>query len=450
MRIRKIKDQKQLITLSVIFILFFLSYSFNTWHISTSNFYTFERSPEGLVIGKMARSQKDGVFAYGGLTGSNLIELPSGDLAEELEVSLAAQHDIYLKNKDLPEKYIPYKSQSGGHAILYSIIQSIVPGSNYFKLKVIKTLNALLTALCIVLFIGWVYRNNGFGCSIITGTLLLLSPWLNNFSHNLWWSFWNFYVPFLSALLLLEYYYNNPKKYSFWGLGLVFFFAILIKCIFSGFEYITTILLSAICPLVYYAIYDNKSAIDFIKTSFLAGLSMIVAIITAIVILILQIASVSGSINDGIQHILYSFIKRSTISESMAHESLIGNTLSDIFFKYLGGNAFGLGFLPSSFKITFGLLILIIFICSIITYLLDKKETNKAKKTNNTLIITTFFSLICPFSWLIIFKQHAAAHPHIDYIIWYIPFLLYGFVIIGNAFTIIFKKLSSHKSDKAI
>lgn len=442
MKIKKLNINKQRIFLCIAFVIFFFSFSLNCWHISSSDFYTFERSPEGLVVGKMARSAHDGIFAYGGMTGCNWITLPSGNLAEENETSLAAQHDFYLTGKSLPKIYKPYLSQSGGQAIFYSFIQKILPGSNYFKLKVIRGLNAALTALCFVLFLGWVYRNNGFVCSSATAILLLLSPWINNFAHNLWWSLWNFYIPFLSALLLLESWHLNPKKISTLKFMLVLFTAMLAKCIFSGFEYITTVMLSAFCPIVYYAIIDNESFIGFIKICFKAGLSLLFAIVAAMGILIMQIASIYGSINNGVQHILLSYLKRSSIDGTLNPEVLIGHTYKEIFMKYLGGNAFGLGFMPDNFRFGFGLLLLVICLFSVLTYFLCRFEKPTFRRSNIALIATTFSALLCPLSWLIIFKQHAAAHPHIDYIIWYMPFLLYGFIVIGKGIAIIIRRFN--------
>ena len=153
------RNKKQLLFLVVVFLALFLSYSFNFWSVSTDMFYTYERSPEGLVIGKMARSQQEGIFAYGGLTGRNRVVLENGNAEEEAQMTHSAQHDFYLTKKKLPPKYDLYKSQSGGQAILYSVVQEIVPGDNPFKLKVVRGLNAALTALCFMLLIGWVYRN---------------------------------------------------------------------------------------------------------------------------------------------------------------------------------------------------------------------------------------------------------------------------------------------------
>lgn len=443
MKIKKIEDKRQFFLLSLTFITLFLSYSVNLWHISADSFHTFERSPEGLVIGKMARSQRDGIFAYGGLTGINKVSLAWGDYADMYRASLAAQHDFYLTQKELPDEYIAYKSQPGGQSILYSSMQNIIPGDNYFKLKIIRGINAALTAICFTLFIGWVYRNCGFGSSVVTALLVLLSPWLNNFGHNLWWSFWNFYIPFLTMLLLLERNHKKPGCYSDLKILMALFAAMFAKCFFSGYEYITTVLLSAICPFVYYTIIENENFLYFIRISIKAGLSMVLGVVVSMLFLVIQIGSLNGSVNEGVQHIIQSYTKRSTITEVAVSENIIGTSFTDIFSAYFEGNAFGLGFLPDSFRCGFGLLVVIICLFAAFIYLTGRnKDSGRA---NIALLSTTLFSLLCPLSWFIIFKQHAASHPHIDYIVWYIPFLVYGFAVIGQGCESTLKQLFKKK-----
>lgn len=434
---KKMRNKKQFLFLVAVFLAFFVSYSFNFWGVSTDSFYTYERSPEGLVIGKMARSQQEGIFAYGGLTGRNRVVLENGNAEEEAQMTHSAQHDFYLTKKKLPPKYDLYKSQSGGQAILYSVVQEIVPGDNPFKLKVVRGLNAALTALCFMLLIGWIYRNVGFITAAITFLLLLLSPWVNNYGHNLWWSFWSFYIPFLTMLLLLERMNKHPQKFSFCKIGIAISVAVFAKCFFTGFEYITSTLLAVFSPVLYYCIVGDKKMGDFILFSFKVGVCMVLGVLAEMFVLVLQISSLNGSLSEGVEHIIHSYTKRTNLDVDGATENLIGEGYFDILRHYLGGDAFELGFLSNNHQFGFGILLGIICVFAFLVYLKSRKKAEEDKRTNTALLATTAFSLLGPFSWLILFKQHAASHPHIDFIVWYIPFLLYGFMVIGKGIDIL-------------
>ena len=69
---------------------------------------------------------------------------------------------------------------------------------------------------------------------------------------------------------------------------------------------------------------------------------------------------------------------------------------------------------------------------SVLLYSLSKKKDFFIKKSKIvTLIVTTWFSLLAPLSWLIMFKAAAYIHTHTNFIAFYMPFALFGFAIIG-------------------
>lgn len=424
--IREIANKKNIL-LGIFFILFVLSYTKNVFFISESDlFHGFERQPEGLVVGRLARSAQDGLFSYGGLNGVNSTrDKVSSD--EEHGHDLAAQHDLYITNAQLPPYYRAYKSQSAGQALLFGIIHKILPYDNVKKLATYRGLNAILVAFAFLLFGAWVYRNYGFTTSLITLMLIFFSPWLNMFAHNLWWVLWNFYIPFLTMLLLLEYKHNHPDKISQTKIMIGLFAAVFVKCFFSGFEFITTTLISALCPMVYYALKEQQNLKSFILDGIKYSFTMLGAIIAQMMMLITQIKFLDGHFSDGINHIIHSFTKRSEFGEADTQMSFI-----ELLTEYLQNDAFPLGFLNNNVHFYFGAIILIILIASV--WIVYKSKDNRA------LALTCICSLAAPLSWLIIFKQHSVNHMHMDYIIWYMPFILYGFCCIGVAISLFIKE----------
>lgn len=420
--------------MGIFFILFFLSYTKNVFHISEPDlFHGFERQPEGLVVGRLVRSAQDGLFSYGGLNGVN----SSDSVAMSVEAhasDLARQHDLYINHTDIPPYFRAYKSQSAGQALIMGALQKVLPFDNIHKLAFFRGINALLVALIFVLFGAWAYRNYGFLASLITLSLTFLSPWLNVFAHNLWWVLWNFYLPFLAMLLLLEYKNKCPEKISKGRIIIAVFIAVFLKCFFSGFEFITTTLISAFVPIVYYAVKEKQSLKNFICDDIRYSLAMLAGVFAQMLVLITQIKFLEGHFSDGINHILTSFVRRSEVAPTDTQLSFF-----DLIKTYLGNDAFSLGFLPNNIPIYFGVVILITILALFFIY----KQGNGLK---NPLIIATSFSILAPLSWLVIFKQHSIEHMHMDYIIWYIPFMLYAFCTVGVTISLLLSKMKKNES----
>ena len=59
----------------------------------------------------------------------------------------------------------------------------------------------------------------------------------------------------------------------------------------------------------------------------------------------------------------------------------------------------------------------------------------ETKNNFNALIITFWVSIIAPLSWFILFKSHSYIHTHMNFIVWYMPFALLGYVLLGYLFS---------------
>lgn len=425
MKLVKEINKKEILLLGVFFVAFVLSYTINIFRISEADlFHGFERQPEGLVVGRLVRSAHDGIFSYGGLTGINY-NSKSERTTEQYAADLAAQHNLYLTNENVPDSYQAYKSQSGGQGIFFSALQKISPLSNAQNLMLFRGLNALLIAFVFCFFGWWVLKSFGLATALVTLLLTLFSPWINVFSHNLWWVLWSFYLPFITMTIALSYRYKYPEKLSEVKILVLLFSSVFLKCFFTGFEFITTTLAAAVCPIVFYCYLEKKSLGQFIVFSLKASVAMILGVLTQMLVLITQIKYLEGSFSDGVNHIVHSFTKR-TVAEVVS--------LSDVIVMYFQGDVFPLGFLSNNTNFYFGVLVLIVVSVSAFLFLRGKERKMQA------LSITCLFSILAPLTWFVVFKQHSYEHPHMDYIVWYMPFLLYGFVSIGELLSFFLRK----------
>lgn len=427
----KSHNSKQILLAIPIFILLFLSFSGNVFRIADSHLFAFfDMEDEGLVIGRIEKGFRDGIFADGGFPGSYIT-------SDSLSINANRSIQRYNFINDIPNEgqFNVYKSQSGGQGILYSFLYKFLPFSNHTCLYLFKILNAALIAFVFVLFICWIYRNYSLTSAIIFSILLIISPKVIYFSHNLWWALWSFYIPFLIILLLLE---KKKKQNSVKLLDnrilFFLFLSMFLKCIFTGFEFITTTLIAALCPILYYELH--RTTINYTQTIlslFKAGVCMTLAIVAEMLVMIGQFKLLTGSFMDGINHIIYSFNK-----SSLATETTVEISLKDILFSYLNTDNM-LYLYNSAINIkTYILLIMIILAC-IVIYILNKKIRDKdMQKTNFSLIVTVFFSTLAPLSWYVIFQEHSYVHTFFDFIVLYMPLFLYGFLAIGHSLHLLY------------
>lgn len=434
-----INRQRLFVTLS--FLVLFLGFYSNLWNAARSEaFGWFDEYSECLAIGRIARADKEGVFSHGGLPGVNYdaaVVPANADIWFEVYLQ---QRPGYLSG-NVPDSYDIYKSQTGGQLTFYSMVQKVLPFDNAVRLQTFHFINAMLSALCFTLFLGWIFRNFGFISAVIVLLLVTMSSWITLFGNSLWWSLWGSYIPFITMLLVLEYNYK-VKRLSSKRILLYLFLSVFAKCLFNGYEFISTSLVCAMCPFIFYAFLERQKLKSFVPFFIKASVTCIVAVVLQIMMLIVQIKSVTGSFAVAIDYIITSYTRRSF----NADDRFAQYPYSFIFKKYLKGNAFNSDFLSQySIVIYFAYVILAVVIMSAVVYYLSRGLDELRKRLNMALLVTAAISSLAPLSWFIVFKQHSANHFHLDYIVWYMPFLLFDFVIMGEGVSLILSKFGLYK-----
>jgi len=262
---------------------------------------------------------------------------------------------------------------------------------------------------------------------------------------SLWWSVWTYFIPFLAILLLLEKRHKNPENKNDAKLFLGLFLAVFMKHLLFGFEFVTTILLAIYPPIIYYFWIEKKSFSSFIIFSIKSGFIALLAVFTQSIILFYQLSVLKGGgILDGLYHILFLYKKRGSF-ESYGDITFY-DIISKVFDNFFKTNPFN----PDLFTINniFNFLTFFLFTALvaylIYNFLIEKTFTQEKRKLTG-LFIATAFSVLCPLSWYVMFIEHAYIHFHRDVIVWYVPTMLYCFVIIGIAISLIFNRLISHK-----
>jgi hypothetical protein len=429
---------------AIVMMLLFLGFYSNSWHVAKQiEFDGFIIGADSLVIGRMLKSRQDGIFSAGGLTGAFIPysiheKWITGD-------DISKQFEAYL-NKSRLNEYSPYLSQIGGQAMIFSLIDNFLPIPPQEKLSVDYFLTSLLSALSLTLIILWFYNEFGLLIAIFAASAMVLSPLLTLFGRSLWWSIWAFYLPMAAVMEFLKRCQVSTNNY-FFKFGIVIFLSVFLKCFINGYEFITTTLIMMVTPLIYYGVRDKMTISQLLKSMFMAAIFSGLAIILSFTILSFQVGSLrGGNFINGIDHIAASFIKR-TYGDANQYTGEYAASLKaraiDVVITYLKGNFISIKNYISitnpllsryGFKVRYMYLAVIFLLASVVAFVRNKNHSDEKQRYKAiALISATWFSILAPLSWYVIFKSHSFIHTSINNILWHMPFLLFGFAVCGLA-----------------
>jgi len=364
------------------FCLLFFSFYLNLWNIAPQEKYeSFEPYGEAHIVGKLARSERDGVFFQSGFLGVNYDkDLYSVDFENNKENRqnrpfIDINYEMYLEelahysgDKAIANGYYPYLSFIGGQGIVYSLLNKISPLSNSINYQLFRIINCALLASCFLLFLGWVHRNFGWIASVILFILLFLSQWIVLFCGNgLWWALWSFYLPFIIPLLFLEKRHQHPDRTLDTRIYLWIALTIFLKCFLTGFEFITTTLCIPICPIVYYHILGKKTFKSLSISMLKSSLAIIGGVFIYMLAYTLQLSTLFGNLSDALDYLHQSYVTRTEFTD----DSFVGN-VKYILLTYMSGESFSWGFFQFGFKFKFLYTFIIIFLFNIIVHHLAK------------------------------------------------------------------------------
>lgn len=438
-------------------LLFSIGFYSNCWHVAKRQwFLNHQRDSESLIVGRMVKSRQDGIFSAGGLTGVGICNnfdqsnsSPPIHILKSLDQWLTRsqvqyQYIAYINGLTF-DAYLVYMSQIGGQGMLFSLLDHFIPLSPKAKLESFYILTSILSAVALTMIMLWFFWEFGLCVAIFLVTSTVLSQWIVVFGRNLWWSIWAFYLPMILILYYLKH-KRVPANLHYIKFGSLVFISVLVKCLVNGYEYITTTLIMMMVPFVYYSILERSSVRQFLKGTTIAMLCSSFAIFLSLTILSVQIASVKGSVLDGIAHVVFS-IEARTHGESQNFPASYAHHLDsrtiDVIITYLKGTFFDLNNYVNTtssiasrflFKVRYIYLIFLFFVMSLIVAF-RKNEYFLAKQRQRyfALLYTTWFSILAPLSWYIVFKAHSHVHPHMNYIVWQMPFTFFGFAVCGLA-----------------
>lgn len=441
----------------------FLSYYLNFWRIANDNWFAVhQREWEGYVVGRMAKSRQDGIFSCGGLLGlGGLPVIPKDYAAYQKRFPMEFNNNKYIYKKEIVqfvayEKQLPfssfdtYNSVIGGQGIFFTVLDKLLPILPGIKLHLFHAITSFLLALALTSIILWFHLEFKVIAMLFVFISAFCSQWLVVFGRNFYWCLWAFYLPMV-AIIYYAIWSPPEKRFNPLIMGIIVFSTVFIMCLFTGFAYITTSLIMTVVPLVYYGILEKWGFRKICGVGRAVALGVGLAIFLTLSILCLQIASIKGSFSDGINHIAYSLLSRTHASSinmpaeymgAREAKSLQASTrdVLAIYLKtgiYFDINNYIYSESPITTeyvrKIRYSYLIVMFLLASGIVLFVRIGESNENRRKNLALLGTTWFSVLAPLSWLVIFKAHSYIHTHMNHVVWQMPFVFFGFALCGVA-----------------
>jgi hypothetical protein len=424
----------QIIFLTASTFILFLGFFRNQWNAARfQKFSNSDKFSEGLVIGRLVQSRQYGIFSQ-----SALIGMGDTDPNSVKEIDTDYQLNAYLTGGTF-STYFPYRSQNAVQAIVFSLLDSVSPFAPTINLRLFRGINSLLSALMIGLLLTWIYREFGLLPALIALITTVRSQWLTVFGRNIFWGIWLYFMPFLAVTFWLQREKQN-KTINNIGLLAVVFAAILLKCLFSGYDFISTAAISACIPILYFAIVDRWDLSRLVQKGITAIAGGTLAIMLSLAILAGQVGALDGGYGKGLLHIVNSVSRRTygVPEQFPGYEVSLQAKATDVLFQYLTGDE-----IFRRQPVRFLDVTLLFVFCSVIFVLFDlwKKRLIGQRWKAYALIAATWLAFVSSISTYVIFKGASHIHTFLYFIVWHLPFTILGFAMCGFVLQVILQTL---------
>jgi hypothetical protein len=275
--------------------------------------------------------------------------------------------------------------------------------AEFYIYEVSQIFAATLSALVLTLFILWTRREFSLSVAYLTlaGILLFCAP-LTYFARNLWWMMGLWFIPMVSVFWGYSLSKNqSPNNFLLVCIGFVAGVGIFMR-VSCGYEYASTVMMSALVPVVYYSVKNKSTRIEFLRAIIIIGGLALCGFLAALFHHYIMLENAGF---DALGTIKSRFMTRASNANALGNSLIDESVRSSVWYviaKYL--------FLPQGIAWPE-----IFYLAPVL--LSWKKWTDKSSQA-------LFFSMGAAFigaiSMLVILKGHAYIHGF-DIVVWYLP-----------------------------
>jgi hypothetical protein len=415
----------------------FYSNSFGA--VSDERFTAFQRDEESLVIGRIVKARKDGLYSAGGQLGWVDLYVYEPGFVEH-------QYERFFQGWP-GGVYHAYVSEIGAQAHLFFFLDRAAGLRPEASLRLLHFVAALLAAAGVAALVLWFHREFGTLVAVAVLVAILWCPWLTLAGRNLKWSVWAFFLPTVVVAHLLARDSSSRRLSDAW-LGLCVGAAVFLKLLFNGYNFVTTVLAAQLVPLVYYAVRDSWPLFAVIRRTAVVAFASLSAGLVAFSIHLMQLRQTEGSLKAGLQYIAAAFgrsskgnlddyIVLSDAQRAVAQRAYEAGVL-EVVATHLHQGIFDLNPILGT---DLGLLRFAAFelvavgaICGVAAWLLARSAVGLTPRSRRQLLAlsaATVFSILAPISYFVVFKSGAARHFHKDPFVWNLPFTFFVFALVA-------------------
>ena len=416
------------ILLIIVGTLFLLpNFYMNKWEaVEPAHYDEWQTQYDRLVVARLVKTRQDGFLSAGGLLGL-------GDTVElnYLSATHRHQYEVFLSEGNF-NIYTVYKSNPGFQGVLYGVMDHLldIPGKQ--KLTVFRGITSSASAL--VFGCMFAYITMEFG--ILAGAAMLLysafTIWVVLPAGSIFSNLWAFYLPFIVCSHLLikaarENHYNAFKIHA------TLFIVVLLKILLSGFDIVTTVLVMTTVPILFYSISDHWNWKTFTERFIKISITISIATVAGLTIMSFQINSTEDGATNAFSYIQNRFGHHFAGNSNYYLSGGIEPTKIGIFeivSKYADMATINIPWPGDDLQILHWHLITVFALFTSLYFVFAKGRIHNDRKAI-ALIAATWYSILAPLSWIIIFRPHSIIHTHYNTMAWQMPFTLLGFALCG-------------------
>ena len=296
-----------------------------------------------------------------------------------------------------PYEYKTYQSQIGAQGFLFRMIAKLVRSAA--AIPVSRWLCAAMFSVVIVWITVLIFRQYGFAFAASFWCVTAFSTWICNFAPNLYWVSFTWFVPVLLGLICLR---SEKKRRWIYPL---FFVALLIKCL-CGFEYLSTIMVSAeLFMAAEWITYKGKRS-TLTRSILFSGICMLAGF-AAVVVLMCFIYG-NGDFVEGAGYFKHHLVERRTFGKADQFDAKYTESLNASIISVL-----------DKYTKDVGTPLLIISGLDLIFIALDCILFKRDRKLDLSLLL---ISCAATFSWFVLAKSHSYIHTHMNFVMYYMGF----------------------------
>lgn len=313
-----------------------------------------------------------------------------------------------------------YKAQIGFPGYFARFWMGIYGSEN---IQLVQTINVWLFSAVISSLLILLYKKTNVLISVTFFLSITFSPWIEAASNNAYWLLWTWFLPPFFALLWTT--ESNSIRKKMWLFAVVVSFAIRFA---SGYEFVTSLILAAaLMPIFINA--SQKSQDGSVKHSLYQALKLLGVGIFSFFIVLTTHSFIrgEGNIYQGIKDIVKNDVLRRTygnpeLFDEFATPSLTStpiDVLNQYFFDWKT-NLIQTN-IPGPLGISLPGVTLFILTMAAIAIVMTRIYSKDLLWKKDLLLFIVALSI--PMSWFILGKSHSFAHPHVDFILWYVFYL---------------------------